>query len=168
MEHVQCRLYFCIAGAYLTRNIVSFQVTFDEGSMCLFDKESLDVFKSSVDKSLDLGYLMDGKKPTPVACWKVPAARGWQRFLQHGLPDELKWEFRHTVQSVVNKSKCFAKTYLMIYTIGHSGKKLTLTNCTASHISTNDLAAGERPGIGASLRKSDPRTSSSWTTSKEI
>jgi len=61
MEHVQCRLYFCIAGADLTRDIVSFQVTFDEGSMCLFDKESLDIFKSSADKSLDLGYLMDGK-----------------------------------------------------------------------------------------------------------
>jgi len=31
-------------------DIISFQVGFDGGSMCLFDKESLDIFKSSVDK----------------------------------------------------------------------------------------------------------------------
>jgi len=55
----------------------------------------------------------------------------------------------------------------MIYTVGHSRKKLTLTDGTASHISTNNLAASERPGMGARLRRSDPRTSSSWTTSKE-
>jgi len=55
----------------------------------------------------------------------------------------------------------------MIYTIGYSGKKFTLTVCTASQISTNNLAASERPGMGARSRKSDPRTSSTWATSKE-
>jgi len=70
-------------------------------------------------------------------------------------------------KSVVNKSKCFAKTYLMTYTIGHPRKKLISTVCTALQISTHDLAASERPRMGARLRKSDPRTSSSWTTSKE-
>jgi len=30
-----------------------------------------------------------------------------------------------------------------------------------------NLAASERPGMGARSRKSDPRASSSWTTSKE-
>jgi len=50
MEHVQCQLYFCIAGADFTHDIISFQVAFEEGSMCLFDKESLDIFKGSVDK----------------------------------------------------------------------------------------------------------------------
>jgi len=51
--------------------------------------------------------------------------------------------------------------------VGDSGKKLTLTDCTSYHISTNNTAANERPGMGARLRKSNPRTSSSWTTSKE-
>ena len=50
MEHVQCRLYFCIAGTDVTHDIISFQVAFEEGSMRLFDQESLDIFKSSVDK----------------------------------------------------------------------------------------------------------------------
>jgi len=51
MEHLQCQLYFCIGGADVTHDIILFQVAFDEGSMCLFDKESLDILKSSVDKS---------------------------------------------------------------------------------------------------------------------
>ena len=55
----------------------------------------------------------------------------------------------------------------MIYTIGYSGKKLTLTDCTASQISTNNLAASDRPGMGARSRRSDPRSSSSWTAFKE-
>jgi len=47
MEHAN---RISIAGADFTHGIVSFQVTFDEGSMCLFDKELLDIFKGSVDK----------------------------------------------------------------------------------------------------------------------
>ena len=51
MEHVQYRSHLCIAGAYFRHEIVSFHVTFDEGSMCLLEKESLDICKSSVGKS---------------------------------------------------------------------------------------------------------------------
>jgi len=39
--------------------------------------------------------------------------------------------------------------------------------CTASQIPTNNLAAGVRPGMEASLRTSDPRMSSPRATSKE-
>ena len=50
MEHVQCRLYFCIAGADVTHDIISFQVAFEEGSMRLFDQVSLEIFTSSADE----------------------------------------------------------------------------------------------------------------------
>ena len=51
IEHVQCRSYVRIAGINFAHDIVSFQVTFNEGSMCLFDQELFDIFKSSDDIS---------------------------------------------------------------------------------------------------------------------
>ena len=110
--------------------------------------------------------MTNGKIPTPAAYRNVPTARGWQNSLHHGLPEELKWEVWHTIQSVVNKSKCFAKTYLVIY--DRAFQEITCIRCLyCIQISTNDLAASERPGMGARSRKYDPRASSSWTTSKE-
>ena len=89
--------------------------------------------------------------PTSAACWEVPVAWWWWNFLYYGLPDKLKWEFWHTVQSVINKSKYLAKHIWWSIQLGILGKDLYWLSALHPRFQVMTLLYR----IGASSRKSD-------------